>query len=497
VDETRYVSAAWDMWQRGEFLVPYLNGEPYSHKPPLLFWIMHLGWAIFGVTDWWPRLIAPLCALACVPLTLRLGRRLWPNAPLTHAVWVLFGTLLFAAFVTLTMFDLLLTLWVLIGVSGIVAAAQGERGGFAWLGLGIGLGVLTKGPVVLLHLLPVALTAPWWAKPLPVKPVRWYLGVVGGILLGAAIALAWAIPAGISGGAVYRNAIFWGQTAGRVAESFAHRAPWWYYLPLLPLLLAPWAIWPPVWRGLRAVSKEPADTGLRLLLVWIVLVLAGFSMISGKQPKYLVPLMPACALLIAHVLNRLPISPRRWEVLPPALGLLTIPGALLYARLHPATLGLPAWAATLPWWPVALSGLAVVAVIAASRAPLAWQVRALSSAMLLVFAVLYVSLIPLLAPYSDQGPMAQEVSALQRRGIPVAYLGKYHAQFNFVGRLQAPIEILDRAELGAWLERHPQGRVIRVTRSPLGQGVQGLQYERVYRGAWMQIWAGAPPPGDD
>ena len=64
VDETRYAAVAWEMWQRGDFLVPYLNGEPYSHKPPMLFWLMHLGWAAFGINDWWPRLVAPLSGFA-------------------------------------------------------------------------------------------------------------------------------------------------------------------------------------------------------------------------------------------------------------------------------------------------------------------------------------------------------------------------------------------------------------------------------------------------
>ena len=41
VDETRYIGVAWEMWQRGDFLVPWLNGEPYSHKPPLFFWLVH------------------------------------------------------------------------------------------------------------------------------------------------------------------------------------------------------------------------------------------------------------------------------------------------------------------------------------------------------------------------------------------------------------------------------------------------------------------------
>ncbi len=51
VDETRYLAVAWEMWQRGDFLVPFRNGEAYSHKPPLLFWLIHAGWAIFGVND--------------------------------------------------------------------------------------------------------------------------------------------------------------------------------------------------------------------------------------------------------------------------------------------------------------------------------------------------------------------------------------------------------------------------------------------------------------
>ena len=36
LDETRYVGVAWEMWLRGDFLVPYKNGAPYDHKPPLM-----------------------------------------------------------------------------------------------------------------------------------------------------------------------------------------------------------------------------------------------------------------------------------------------------------------------------------------------------------------------------------------------------------------------------------------------------------------------------
>ena len=46
VDETRYLAVAWEMHFGGDSLVPHLNGATYSHKPPLLFWLINLGWAV-------------------------------------------------------------------------------------------------------------------------------------------------------------------------------------------------------------------------------------------------------------------------------------------------------------------------------------------------------------------------------------------------------------------------------------------------------------------
>ena len=44
IDETRYLAVAWEMWQSGDYLVPHTNGLPYSHKQPLLFWLINFGW---------------------------------------------------------------------------------------------------------------------------------------------------------------------------------------------------------------------------------------------------------------------------------------------------------------------------------------------------------------------------------------------------------------------------------------------------------------------
>lgn len=61
IDETRYLAVAWEMRQTGEFLVPHLNGATYAHKPPLLFWLINLGWLLTGVHAWTARVMTLLC----------------------------------------------------------------------------------------------------------------------------------------------------------------------------------------------------------------------------------------------------------------------------------------------------------------------------------------------------------------------------------------------------------------------------------------------------
>lgn len=505
VDETRYASVAWEMWLRGDFVVPYINGEPYSHKPPLLFWLIQLGWAVFGVNDWWPRLVAPLCALAAIPLTLRPGRLLWPEdrEAQANAVWVLSGTLLFAGFVTLVMFDLLLMLCTMAAMIGVVTLAHGKRSsGLLWLGAGIGLGVLAKGPVILLHVLPAAMVAPWWMPALRQRPGRWYLDLLLGVLLGAALALAWALPAAYFGGEEYRRAIFWGQTAGRVSDSFAHRAPWWHYLPLLPLILFPWFVWPRFWKGLYEMRSARKPEGAKFLAAWSILTLIGFSLVSGKQAKYLVPMLPAFALLAGYALSKAPppaqggtALARWWEMLPPVIGFLAFPAFLVTLRMRPEAMKLPEWAGEIPLWPIVALALAAPVLLLYSRRQTALQLRSLAFAMLAAFAVLGAGVIPAFVPYSDPAPAARHLAALQEAKVPLAHLGKYHAQYNFAGRLRTPIEILDPQEVKSWVAAHPAGQVIVIKRmrhaglDPKAGAVP--EYQAPFRGAWVQVWRGA------
>lgn len=431
VDETRYLSVAWEMWQRGEFLVPFLNGEPYSHKPPLLFWLIQAGWALFGVNQWSARLLPPLLALLCLLLTWRLGRRLWPQRSdaASWAVWLLFGTGFWLLFMTLVQFDLLVTLFALLAFDGLLQAGRGARGAWWQVGIAIGLGVLGKGPVVLVAVLPPALLAPWWVSDgRRVRWRRWYTGVVAALALGVIISLAWAIPAGVAGGTSYREAIFWGQSAGRVLDSFAHRSPWWTYVAVLPLMWLPWIAWPPFWRALRRLPALGRDSGIRFCLAGLLPALLIFSLISGKQGKYLLPVMPLLALLLGRLLVE--IDSGRWR---------RSARVLLFAT-------------------ASVIGVAHLTLVPAVGE--AWHIEALS----------------------------RRIGALQRSGVEVANLGKYHGQYHFLGRLDQPISVLPYdVRARQWLTSEPQAYVLVYYHGRMPVLPDGV-YHQPYRSGTVALW---------
>ena len=170
IDETRYVTVAWNMYLNHDYLVPYLNGETYSHKPPLLFWLMNLGWQVFGVNDWWPRLVPSFFALGSVLITQKIAMRLWPtHEQISHiAALILLGSGMWAVFTTATMFDMLVAFFTVLGAWGLLLAWQGQanqdqiRQGWTYVVLAIAGGLLAKGPTILLQILPLAVLATWW-----------------------------------------------------------------------------------------------------------------------------------------------------------------------------------------------------------------------------------------------------------------------------------------------------------------------------------------------
>jgi 4-amino-4-deoxy-L-arabinose transferase-like glycosyltransferase len=494
IDETRYAAVALDMWQHNTWLVPHLNGATYSHKPPVLFWLIVLGWKLFGVSALWARLVGPLAAGVALALVSALARALWPADARARgwAPLITVGALVWATYGSLLMFDTLLACSALLGLLGIVHSVEhGHRRGFWYLAAGIALGVLSKGPVILIHVLPAALLAPWWATPRDDRRwSAWYLTLFGALLVGVCGALAWAIPAGAAGGAEYQRAIFLGQTVGRMSKSFAHRRALWWYLPLLPVVLFPWFAWPESWRALRALRAAPRDAGVRFCAAWALSGLLAFSLVSGKQLHYLLPLAPAMALLLARGLSQREAAPltRPWPV---AVTLAAFAVAVLLA-------GTTTLAARAVWWPHAPMAWAwALLPLGVAITLVVWQrgritrnaaVHALAASTVALLCGVQLSAGRIATIPYDTGPMAAAVSNALADGHAIAMVGKYNGEYHFPARLSnVRIDEIEERDIGAWSAAHKAGLLLLYDRGHSAPRGPGIVAQHPFQNGWVTL----------
>lgn len=490
IDETRYVSVAWEMRVSGDWLVPHKNGAIYTDKPPLLFWLINLVWSVTGVSEWAARTVGPAFGLAAIAGTWALGRRLWDDRTGARAAAVLSGFTVFALYGGATMFDMLLSLAVILGAGALWSALVqgGGRRSWAVFGLALALGVYAKGPVILVHLMPLVLLSPLWVPALRRPPL-------GQTLRGAGLALAvaltivgiWVVPAAILGGPEYREMILWKQSSGRMVSSFAHARPWYWLAATLPLLLFPWVWSPALWRGLRRVDRT--DPALRLCGLWALSGLVMFSLISGKQVHYLMPELVAVALIFARALG-----PSAEEPAAPLAGI-GVPALLALfggAAAISAALGLAGGAdAALLRPAVSVVAACVVLLLitaVALRLPLTLGMALLGLGVVLVLN-LGIGLTGLRQAY-DARIVASQIAGHEAQGIAVVNV-RYSAEFNFPARLTAPVAELSADALPGWLSLHPQGLVL----AACGAGVlpPPATREITFNGKSWCLWEGPRP----
>ncbi|MGA9333053.1 MAG: glycosyltransferase family 39 protein [Rudaea sp.] len=513
IDETRYLAVAWEMHSHGNFLVPHLNGAAYSDKPPLLFWMINLSWLIAGTHVWVVRLGALVASLVWLVLFGTLVRRLDPDSELaTKAALLLLGMVYVALMSSAIMFDVLLSIWVMVALHGAldVDAKRWWRG-VGLLALGFGLGILTKGPVALLDAGLLVAVGPWWSSTARAQPGRWYGALLFAVIGGAAIALAWAIPAAIAGGQQYADAIFLHQTMDRMAKSFAHRRPLWWYLMVLPMMVLPWtfALRAP-WRAWR--DNVHIGKTARFAVAWFVPSFFAFCLVSGKQPHYLMPLLPGLALYLALVLRSdgAVLRGRLFGAVVLAAGIAFV--LLPYFAAHAHAISwtdaivrrdgiddstLTVIAGVWPLWG-ALGVALGASVLVFGRVFAHPRVLALSSVATASITMLILA--QGIGPYVDVSKAAAQIRQAHEEGIPIAHLAWHHGLYEFAGRLTQPLEKVDYADLHAWCQAHPNGEVVTfVTKYPItAQPYLKLPYRFRHISFWhASDLLAAPLPASD
>jgi 4-amino-4-deoxy-L-arabinose transferase-like glycosyltransferase len=349
VDETepKFAEAARQMLVRGDWITPYFNTEPRFDKPPLVYWLMALGYQAIGVNEWAVRLPSALSAIALMGflfytlhhyapdrsiLSLRHRPLDRPDNKLTLNAYRWFAGFLGAAIFALNPHSLV---WGRIGVSDMLLvgcmgsallaffhgyvlsetdrAHPGAKSPnfvrsqlwFLAFYILLALAVLTKGPVGIA--IPAIVIAAFLLYIGRFGQVLREMGLGWGIFIVLELALPWFILVYRANGQAYLDSFFGYHNLERFAQVVnGHSAPWYFYVPIVFGCFVPWSVYLPIAIARVRVWQQshwrlqPRSQQLALFaLFWLAGVFLFFSIAATKLPSYMLPLIPAAAILVA------------------------------------------------------------------------------------------------------------------------------------------------------------------------------------------------------
>ena len=373
-DEGFYAEASREMVEGGDWLTPHFNYQQRWQKPILYYWLTAAAYLAAGEREWTARWWSAVSGLGLVLLTWAAARKLtgredaaWLAGAMTATSYGYFAIARLALpdlpltfFITLTIWAALEQRWILAGVAA-------------------GLGLLTKGPIALV--IPAIVLVPIWWRERTTISVRRGLAVARGTrakaersagfrdlaiagIVCAVIGLPWYLAMTLEHGTAYLQSFFVGDNLERFAtDRFNEPRALWFYLPIVVGGMLPWSVYLALpWQSAVRVARRQrmlTDVEWRLLL-WAAMPLLFFTLSIGKQPRYILPVLPPLAILVARSIATRIADMNRG----PALTATTWGTAVLYAVM--AVLLYRARPLFISAYPsLTLLGTAVIAVSAA------------------------------------------------------------------------------------------------------------------------------------
>jgi 4-amino-4-deoxy-L-arabinose transferase-like glycosyltransferase len=479
-DEPRYAQVAREMLDHRDWITPTLGGRAWLEKPPLYYWQAMLAYSLFGVSDLAARLPsavdATLLVIAVYLFFRRFRRGVEVDAALITASCA--GMIGYARAAAM---DMPLAATFSVGILAWWAWRESEKKIYlAAFYFCMALGMLAKGPVApflaaIVILLFAAAVREWRL----IVRTLWFPGV----LLFCAVALPWYCAVQLRNPQFFREFILEHNLARFSSNLYHHPEPFWYYVPVLAVALLPWIVfvivalvetvrsWPESLRhpersrfsggakdlagsehgaipreiprpagesaGLRddasAISRDSArslpDHELQFNVFaacWLIVPVVFFSVSRSKLPGYILPAVPAGAVLLADYLRRHlereePVS--KWLAILHALaGSAPIVPALLIAYAvtqHRLPSGRPMFIALT----IAFMLCIAIAVTLVSRAGL----RMLRFVTLIPVVLTVAAALKFGATALDQKasarPLASELASVESKKLPLAICG--------------------------------------------------------------------------
>ena len=303
-DEAFYAESSREMVASGDWVTPHYNYEPRFQKPVLYYWLTSATYLATGATEMGARLWAALAGVGLVLVTAACGRRWYDETTGLLAGAIVATNFGYFSIGRMSLPDLPLTFCITLAIwAALVSTLEQERSPRKFVvlaALGLGLGFLMKGPVgIVIPLLVIVPVLMIERRSIGLNPPDLVIGFV--IML--AVAMPWYLVMWMRHGNEYLQSFFVGDNFERFAtDRFNDPRPWWFYLPVVAGGMLPWTPLALVWLGpitqLVRGRRSVGTIDLRLML-WALLPLVFYSFSVGKQPRYVLPVLPPLAILLA------------------------------------------------------------------------------------------------------------------------------------------------------------------------------------------------------
>lgn len=334
-DEGRYAEIPREMLHGGDWVVPHLNGLAYIEKPPLQFWATAATYRLFGVREFSARLYTALTALAGIALAGFLAARIFGIEAGWRAAAILSAMFMFVVLGQLMTLDMSLTFWMTVSLAGFLLAqvpGQTQRRWMLLAWVGAACGVLTKGLVAAAIPAAVLVIYSLWSRDF--SPWR-KLQPALGLSLFLAITVPWHWLAALRLDDFLQFFFVHEHFARYLTPISDRQEPWWFFGLVFLAGTVPWTV--PALRVVISGWRAPAPPGqfrpTLFLWIWVVFICVFFSLSDSKLMPYILPAIPALAVLIAA----LPVAALKRDFL--VTSIITTAAAL---ALGAATFDLPA-----------------------------------------------------------------------------------------------------------------------------------------------------------
>lgn len=316
-DEPRYAQVAREMFERNDWITPTLGGFHWFEKPALAYWLMIVGYNLFGVNEFAARfgsaLFGVLTILTIYWLAKFISEKISNDEQQTtnnFPLWALLtsassvGLLIFSHAAT---FDVILTFPVAAALALFFAAQNSESNRKNLLLAGFyfftGLGLLAKGLVG--AVLPFGIIFCYFAARRRFPDKSFLLSLIWGGLIALATAAAWYLPMYWRHGWTFVDEFFIQHHFARyTSNKYQHPEPFWFFWAVLPGLTLPWL--PFLFAEIRQIfkSQHPTPNTQRpnvspFLFSWLLMPVVFFSFSGSKLPGYILPALPAALILAA------------------------------------------------------------------------------------------------------------------------------------------------------------------------------------------------------